>query len=141
MKYILPAVALLLMQLPSFSQDRQLKPFPEGEQIYIYPKSGQSNEKVQADKFNCYQKAKEETGFDPSAIPEGTTNKPELGDIKPVKTPQSFNGEHETPDKGYLKEEAGKKWKDEELLHYDKKRQEYYKAYKACLESLGYTVN
>ena len=83
-------------------------PFPEGEQIYVYPKNGQSKEKVQSDKFNCYQKAKSETGFDPSAIPEGETSPPELKDVGPTETPRSFDGEYETPDKSYLKEEAGK---------------------------------
>lgn len=141
MKYFLAIIALILFQSPSMSQDRQLLPFPEGEQIYVYPKDGQSKEKLQADKFNCYEKAKSETDFDPAAIPEGATSPPGLKDVGPAETPQSFDGEYETPDKGYLKEEAGKEWKSEELSKYNAKKEQYYKAYRACLESLGYSVN
>ena len=141
MKYFVIAITLVLFSLPAFGQDRQLLPIPEGEQIYIYPKNGQPNEKVQADKFDCYQKSKMETGFDPSTIPEAESDPPELKDLDSAETPRTFDGEYETPDKGYLKEEAGKQWKSEELLQYNEKKQQYYKAFRSCLEKLGYSVN
>ena len=141
MKYYILLTAFLFIQLPALGQDRQLKPFPEGEQIYVYPKKGQSREQIQTDKFNCYQQSKKETGFDPSDIPEAESDPPELNDIESPETPGSFDSDYQTPDKGYLKEEAGKQWKDEETIQYNEKKKLYYEAYRSCLEKLGYSVN
>src|SRR5262249_54723658 len=40
-------------------------------QPYVYPAKGQSKEQQDRDQYECYQWAKQQTGFDPSAPPQG----------------------------------------------------------------------
>ena len=136
------SLLILFCLIPfTFAGNKQLMPFPEGKELYIYPKNGQSKQQVQQDRFICYERAKKETGFDPSAIPSGTTEPPGLGDVASGSPPQSFNGDYSTPDKGYLKEEAKKEWKEDEIAKYNSDKEKYYSAFSACLEKLGYSVN
>ena len=44
--------------------------------LYVYPKNGQSAEQTDKDKYECYNWAKGDTGFDPMALPTTTTAKP-----------------------------------------------------------------
>jgi len=37
--------------------------------LYVYPEKGQSQEKMEEDKFQCYQWAVKQTGFNPSQTP------------------------------------------------------------------------
>ena len=36
------------------------------QDFYVYPKAGQDNQTMERDKFECYQWAKQQTGYDPS---------------------------------------------------------------------------
>ena len=56
---------------PVFSQD-----------MYVFPNKGQSQETMEKDKYQCYQWAKQQTGFDPSQ-PQYTTqvNTQRQGDV------------------------------------------------------------
>ena len=42
------------------------------QQVYIFPNKGQSQETMESDKYQCYQWARQQTGFDPSQ-PQYTT--------------------------------------------------------------------
>jgi len=42
-----------------------------GAQPYVYPAKGQSKEQQDRDRYECYEWAKQQTGFDPSAPPQG----------------------------------------------------------------------
>ena len=141
MKYILGFVLLFIFISSAIADERQLMPYPENERFFIYPKNGQSEQQIQNDKFQCYQNAMKDTGFDPSAIPAGKTAPPGIGDIKTDSPPEAFDGDYGTPDKGYLAGEAKKEWKSEEVAKYEASKAGYNKAYKTCLENLGYTVN
>jgi len=44
------------------------------QEMVIYPSQGQSSEQIEQDKFQCYTWSKNESGFDPMALP--TTSEP-----------------------------------------------------------------
>ena len=39
---------------------------PEPEQLFIYPKQGQSEQQQATDRYQCHSWAKSQTGFDPT---------------------------------------------------------------------------
>ncbi len=43
----------------------------------VYPAQGQSQEQQQMDEFECYNWAKQQSGFDPMAAPQATTPLPQ----------------------------------------------------------------
>jgi hypothetical protein len=51
--------------------------FALADDLYIYPQKGQSKEQQEKDKFDCYQWAKGQTGFDPMARPTATSPPPQ----------------------------------------------------------------
>ena len=46
------------------------------QEMVIYPSQGQSNEQMEQDKFQCYSWSKNESGFDPMALPTASTPPP-----------------------------------------------------------------
>jgi len=44
--------------------------------LYVYPKNGQSADQTDKDKYECYNWAKKDTGFDPMAVPRTTSAAP-----------------------------------------------------------------
>jgi hypothetical protein len=46
------------------------------QEPYVYPNKGQSKDKVEKDKYACYQWAKKQTGFDPMQAPTATAPPP-----------------------------------------------------------------
>lgn len=47
------------------------------QEMVIYPSQGQSNEQMEQDKFQCYSWSKNESGFDPMALPTASEPPPE----------------------------------------------------------------
>jgi hypothetical protein len=47
------------------------------QQPIVYPSGGQTPQKMQSDKFQCYEWAKGQTGFDPMAPPPVTSPQPQ----------------------------------------------------------------
>ncbi len=47
-----------------------------GQDLIVYPAKGQSNDQMEKDKFECYTWAKNQTGFDPMAMPTASTPPP-----------------------------------------------------------------
>jgi hypothetical protein len=45
--------------------------------VFIYPEKGQSQEQMEKDKFECYNWAKGQTGFDPMEVPTATAPPPQ----------------------------------------------------------------
>ncbi|MCK5648241.1 MAG: hypothetical protein KAI22_05125, partial [Gammaproteobacteria bacterium] len=45
-------------------------------ELMIFPAQGQSDEQTEKDKFSCYGWAKQQTGFDPMALPTTSTPAP-----------------------------------------------------------------
>ena len=46
------------------------------QELMIYPAQGQSNEQMEKDKFECYNWAKGQTGFDPMQMPTASSPPP-----------------------------------------------------------------
>jgi hypothetical protein len=46
------------------------------QELMIYPAKGQSNDQMEKDKFECYNWAKGQTGFDPMQMPTATSPPP-----------------------------------------------------------------
>ncbi|HPJ97395.1 MAG TPA: glycine zipper 2TM domain-containing protein [Syntrophales bacterium] len=73
---MLPALAFVLIscshpaghrvsQVPSEERHASLKPITD---IYFYPKSGQSPERQDRDRYECFNWAVKQTGFDPNLV-------------------------------------------------------------------------
>jgi len=50
------------------------------QDFFIYPNKGQSNDQMEQDKFQCYNWAKGQTGFDPMQVPKATSAPPPKSD-------------------------------------------------------------
>jgi len=139
------------------------------QELMIYPAKGQSSEKQEKDKFECYGFAKGQSGFDPMALPTTTTAPPPkeapkggvgrgavgggiggalvgaiAGDTKKGAAIGAVGG-------GLLggarrseqkKQESHnqQQWEQRETQNYAQNRNNYNRAYAACLEGRGYTV-
>ena len=69
MNYLLRTVASCLLTLLMFGQAM-------AQELYIYPAKGQSAEQLDKDKYECYSWAKNDTGFDPMALPTTSSAPP-----------------------------------------------------------------
>jgi len=140
------------------------------QDFYIYPNKGQSNEQMEQDKAQCYTWAKGQTGFDPMQVPTATAPPPEKqagsgGALKGAAAGAIVGGAVGGISKGKVGKgaaygagagallgglsQAGKKkedeqrqqqWEKDQAAQYTQKRNEYNRAYVACLEGRGYTV-
>jgi hypothetical protein len=159
-KNIFPAciVAILMAVPPVFAQD----PF-------IYPDKGQSPEQMEKDKFDCYNWAKGQTGFDPMQVPTATSAPPQQGAQQGGVARGAARGAAVGVAAGAIADDAGKgaaigaasgaliggmrrrdqqrqqqqaeqQWAQQEASNYANQRNNYNRAYGACLEGRGYTV-
>jgi hypothetical protein len=135
----------------------------------VYPAKGQSEKKMEQDKYTCYDWAKKQTGFDPMKVPTTTTPPPEKqatqgGAVKGAAAGALIGvaagaaggdagkgaavGAAAGGTAGALKqrstnkksEQAQADWEKKESAAYESKRNDYNRAYSACLEGKGYTV-
>ena len=135
----------------------------------IYPKKGQSPQKVEKDKFECYTWAKKETGFDPMNPPGPTTPPPVKTKSKVGVLTGAAGGAVVGLATGSLMSEAGKgaaigaasgaliggvfkskhqskeerkqqQWEQEQAAIFQDKRNGYNRAFGACMEARDYTV-
>jgi hypothetical protein len=134
------------------------------QDLYVYPKNGQSAEQTDKDKYECYNWAKNDSGFDPMAAPTTTTAKP-AGQKKQYTAVKGGLGGaaiggllsgKKGAKKGALAggllggvsqyshnkqvESQRQQWKDQEAANYATNRNNYNRAYAACLEGRGYSV-
>jgi len=138
--------------------------------LYVFPAKGQSQEQTERDKYECYQWAKRQTGFDPMQAPGATSAPPQetASTTSPIRgalrgaAVGAVVGEIANDDagKGALAGAAGgaliggmrrrnqarsqhqaeQDWAQEQSAQYTQRRNEYNRAYTACLEGKGYTV-
>lgn len=134
--------------------------------LMIFPAEGQSEEQLEQDKFACYGWAKKQTGFDPMVVPRATTPPPSkekksggvirgalggaalgvlLGDSsKAAKRGAAAGGLVGGVRQGSANsntEKANAQWEQEQAANYANNRNLYNRAYGACLQGKGYTVN
>ena len=135
------------------------------QELYIYPAKGQSAEQQDKDKYECYQWAKNDTGFDPMAVPKTTTAAPSgqrqsggiamgaiggavLGGIigdssKSAKRGAAAGGligGARQSSRNREMERKEQEWAQRESANYANNRNNYNRAYSACLSGRGYTV-
>ena len=133
----------------------------QGEPI-IYPSKGQSQKKMEKDKYDCYGWAKNQTGFDPMKPPP-TTQAPTQHEGERVKG--AARGAAAGAVVGAVAGDAGKgaaigavggtmvggkrqrdkmrqssQAQQQQTADYDAQRSTYNRAFGACMEGRGYTV-
>jgi hypothetical protein len=131
------------------------------DDFYIYPNKGQSHDQMEKDKYNCYEWAKKQSGFDPMETPKATEPPPEQ------EAPRGglLRGAARGAIIGGIAGDAGKgaaagavvggmrrrswarneqyqqdQWAQKQAANYAQNRDSYNRAYSACLEGKGYTV-
>ena len=135
------------------------------QELYIYPANGQSAEQLDKDKYECYSWAKNDTGFDPMAVPTTSSAPPKgqkksggavkgglggaviggiLGDSKKSAKRGALAGGLiggvSQSSKNARTEQKRSNWEQKESANYANNRNNYNRAYSACLEGRGYTV-
>lgn len=135
------------------------------QEVFIYPQKGQSAEQQDKDKYECYNWAKTNSGFDPMAAPATRTPPPRtaekshgalkgaaigavggkiLGDSKKTTRRSAAAGgllggvrqhQHNSREQQRVDD-----WERQEASNYANNRNNYNRAYAACLEGRGYTV-
>jgi len=135
----------------------------------IYPNKGQSAEQQEKDKFDCYTWAKDQTGFDPMQVPTATAPPPGQKPPQSSAVRGAAGGALAGVAIGAIAGDAGKgaaigaasgalvggmrrrdqqqqqaqaqqQWEQEQAANYANQRNNYNRAYGACLEGRGYTV-
>jgi hypothetical protein len=135
------------------------------QELFIYPAKGQSAEQLDRDKFECYNWARNDTGFDPMALPT-TSSAPPSGQKKSGGAVRGVLGgaalgvvlgdSGRSAKRGALAggliggvrqssqntrtEQKRSDWERKESANYANNRNNYNRAYSACLEGRGYTV-
>ena len=139
------------------------------QELIVYPSKGQSQKQMEQDKFECYSWAKQQTGFDPMQRPTATAPPPEqeaqkggvvrgaarggvtglavgaiAGDAGKgaaigAAAGGLFGGMRRR-DQKKREEQAQQQWAQDQAAQYTRSRNEYNRAYAACLEGKGYTV-
>jgi predicted outer membrane lipoprotein len=134
-------------------------------ELMIFPAKGQSNEQTEKDKFSCYGWAKGQTGFDPMKVPTTTTAPPAqakasggvirgglggaalgaiIGDssksAKRGLAAGALIGGVRQNSSNRATEQKTQQWQQQESSNYANNRNQYNRAYSACLEGKGYTV-
>ncbi len=140
------------------------------QELIIYPAQGQSQERLDKDKYECYTWAKGQSGFDPMATPTATSPPPKQetkrgGAVRgaAVGAAAGWAGAKITGNRGSKgagagaaagavvgganqrsqnrqNEQAQQQWEKEQAAAYAQSRDGYNRAYSACLEGRGYTV-
>jgi len=130
----------------------------------IYPSKGQSTKQQEQDQSECYQWAKQKSGFDPMAEPTATTPPPAEGaPARPVRgaavgalaglaigslTGEAGAGAAIGAAAGGLfggirrrhQAEQQQQWADQQAATYENNRANYNRAFSACMTGRGYTV-
>ena len=141
----------------------------QNSELIIYPNNKQSSEQQEKDKFECYSWAKGQTGFDPMQRATATTAPPQQGAKKGgvVKgaagcalvgtaagaiagntgkgaaigaSTGALLGGIRRRNQRKKQKKAEQDWANREVANYEARRNEYNRAYSACLEGRGYTV-
>jgi len=149
---------LFLMLITIFA----LAPHAYGQDLYAFPNAGQSQDQQDMDEFQCHKMAKDRTGFDPMAVPTATRPAPQqkggvgqgavrgalLGTAVGAVTGNTKKGLKAGAVGGGVmggmkRSQSNKKeqdWANREAQNYQQNRNNWNRAYVACMESREYTV-
>jgi hypothetical protein len=135
--------------------------FAQQEPI-VYPAQGQSADKMEQDKYSCYQWAKGQTGFDPMQAPTATSPPPQqkggavrgaaggaalgaavgaiAGDAGKGAAIGAASGGIIGGARRHQSRKAQEQWSQQQASGYEQRRGQYNRAWGACMEGKGYTV-
>jgi len=141
------------------------------QEVIVYPAQDQSADQMEKDKYECYQWAKGQTGFDPMAPPTATQPPPQakagstggagqgalkgaavgaaVGIVRGDTAKWAARGTATGALVGGAKrskqqkkdQQAQSQWEQEQAAQYKAGRDSYNRAYSACLSGRGYSVN
>ena len=155
----LSLLTLLLLMSGTMAQD-----------IFAYPNEGQSKEQQEQDEFQCYKWAQDEAGFDPMAAPQASAPPPQEQSTGPGLLGGAAVGAGVGAIGGAIGGDTGKgaaigavaggvlgglrskrrsnqnqasrqQWGQQQSQQYANARNNYNRAYAACMQARGYTVN
>jgi hypothetical protein len=135
----------------------------------IYPNKGQSQDQMEKDKYECYSWAKKQTGFDPMQTPQATAPPPQqeapqggvlrggargaaVGAVGGAIAGDAGKGAAIGAASGALiggmrrrdqqrrQQQSQDQWAQQQTAQYSQNRNNYNRAFSACLEGRGYTV-
>lgn len=133
----------------------------------IYPKEGQSAQQIEQDKFECYSWAKQQSGFDPmqaQAVPAPESQQEEssrgkkvlrggaggaaigagigaiAGDAGKGAAIGAVAGGAGSAVRDRRKQQETQEQQAQQTSQSDQQRQNYNRAFEACMEGKGYTV-
>ncbi len=135
----------------------------------VYPAKGQSPEQQQKDEFECYTWAKQQSGFDPMAVPQATAPPPQqqgrqssvvggaargaaLGVVGGAIAGDAGKGAAIGAATGALfggmrrnqqrqqQDQAQRQWEQQQAAQYQNNRNNHNRALGVCLQGRGYSV-
>ncbi len=144
---------------------------PLAQDIYAYPNKGQSQEQQQKDQFECFTWSKQQTGFDPMAVPTASAPAPQ----DPSTGPGLLGGAAVGAGAGAIggaisggnagkgaaigagiggllgglrsssqknkNQQAKQDWERQQAGQYQQARNNYNRAYSACMSARDYTIS
>ena len=139
------------------------------QEFFVYPAAGQSQEQTEKDKFECYNWARNQTNFDPMALPTATSAPPAEEPKKGGTGTGLLRGAAVGTVAGAIAGDTGKgaaigavsggliggarrsqqtqrqqaerqQWEQQQASQYANARNNYNRAYRACLEAREYSV-
>ncbi len=139
-----------------------LAPPAKAQEFFVFPNEGQSQDQQDQDEFQCIRIARERTGFDPMATPTATSAAPAtrggavrggargalLGTAVGVIAGNTGRGAAIGAAGGGLmggmrrrdSNRQQQQWGQEQAANYQSNRNNWTRAFTACMESRGYTV-
>ena len=137
------------------------------QDLFIYPKNDQNAELQQKDEYECYGWAKNQTGFDPMAIPTASEPRPEVdsrgadgtmlrgatrgaalgaivGNSDDAATGAAAGAAisgMRRRDRARQQEKERANWEQEQAARYAEQRNSYNRAFKGCMEARDYSVS
>lgn len=134
------------------------------QDLMIYANEGQDKDKQEMDEFQCYGWAKDQSGFDPMAAPTASAPPPQeeakkggvaRGAVRGAAVGAIVDGSDGAKtgalaggavggmrrgDQNRKQAQAEQQWAEQQAQEYSRNRNNYNRAYAACLEGRGYTV-
>lgn len=139
-----------------------LAPVAYGQDLFVFPNDGQSQDQQDMDEFQCQRSARERTGFDPMATPTATTARPQQqggvgsGAVRGALLGGAIGAATGNTRQGLRAGAAGggvmggmrradsnrqqEDWARREGQNYQRNRDNWNRAFIACMEARGYTV-
>ena len=143
---------------------------PLAQDVYAYPNQGQSQEQQQQDQFECFNWSKQQSGFDPMAVPTASAPPPQdqstgpgllggaavgagagaiggaiggntgKGALIGAAAGGLFGGLRSNRQKNN-NQQARQDWERQQAAQYQQARNNYNRAYSACMTARGYTIS